>query len=60
VLHPDPPLGGDERIHAGSVVARPDGSLIVFFAKETAVSREGPWGPVKERTTAIYSEAVRP
>jgi hypothetical protein len=59
-LHPDPPLAGDERIHAGSVVARPDGSLLVFFAKETADSRPGPWGPVVDRTTAIYSEPVRP
>jgi hypothetical protein len=59
-LHPDPPLAGDERIHAGSLLARPDGSLLVFFAKETAVSRAGPWGRVQDRTTAIYSEAVRP
>jgi hypothetical protein len=59
-LHPDPPLAGDEHIHAGSVIARPDGTLLVFFAKETAVWREGPWGPVEERSTAIYSEAVRP
>ena len=59
-LHPDPPPSGDERIHAGSVIARPDGTLLVFFAKATAVSRDGPWGPVKERSTAIYSEAVRP
>jgi hypothetical protein len=59
-LHPEPPLAGDERIHAGSVIPRPDGTLLVFFAKETALAREGPWGPVVERSTAIYSEAVRP
>jgi hypothetical protein len=59
-LHPDPPLAGDERVHAGSVIARPDGTLLVFFAKETAALREGPWGPVKERRTAIFSEAVKP
>jgi hypothetical protein len=59
-LHTDPPLAGDEQIHAGSVVTRPDGSLLVFFAKETAASRAGPWGPVVDRTTAIYTEVVRP
>ena len=59
-LHPDPPRGGDERIHAGSLVARPDGSLLVFFAKETAASRPGAWGPLVHRTTAIYSEVVPP
>jgi hypothetical protein len=32
----------------------------VFFAKETAVARAATWGPIVERTTAIYSETVRP
>jgi hypothetical protein len=59
-LHPDAPVSGDERIHVGSVIERPDGSLMVFFAKETADSRPGAWGPVVDRTTAIYSEIVRP
>ena len=59
-LHPDPPLKGDERIHVGSLLARPDGSLLVFFAKETAVARRATWGTLVDRTTAIYSETVRP
>jgi hypothetical protein len=59
-LHPDPPLQDDERIHVGSVLPRPDGSLVVFFAKETATSRAAAWGSVTDRTTAIYSEIVRP
>ena len=59
-LHPDPPLGADERVHAGSVLARPDGSLLVFFARERATAQAGTWGPVEERTTAIYSQTVRP
>ena len=60
VLHPDPPLAGDERVHVGSVLPRPDGSLLVFFAKETAVPRAATWGTVIDRSTAIYSETVRP
>ncbi len=60
VLHPDPPLTGDERVHVGSVLPRPDGSLLVFFAKETAVPRAAAWGTVIDRSTAIYSETVRP
>ena len=60
VLHPDPPLGGEEGIHVGSVLAQPDGSSLVFFAKETAVPRRAAWGTVVDRTTAIYSEAMRP
>jgi hypothetical protein len=59
-LHPDPPLAGDERIQAGSVLARPDGSRLVFFAKETTDPRAATWGTLKDRTTAIYSETVRP
>jgi hypothetical protein len=59
-LHPDPPLKEDERILVGSLLPRPDGSLLVFFAKETAISRAATWGPLVDRTTAIYSEAVRP
>lgn len=59
-LHPDPPLTGDERVHVGSLLPQPDGSLLVFFAKETATPRPAPWGPITDRTTAIYSEIVRP
>jgi beta-1,4-mannooligosaccharide phosphorylase len=59
-LHPDPPLKEDERIHVGSVLPRPDGSLLVFFAKETAAPRAATWGTLVDRTTAIYSETVRP
>jgi len=32
----------------------------VFFAKETARPRAVAWGDVEDRTTAIYSETVRP
>jgi len=59
VLHHDPPLAGDERVHVGSVLAQPDGSLLVFFARETAVPRAASWGTVIDRSTAIYSETVR-
>jgi hypothetical protein len=59
-LRTDPPLAGDERIAVGSVVPRPDGSLLVFFARETARARAAPWGEVEDRTTAIYSQVVRP
>ena len=59
-LHPDPPLADEERIHVGSLLPRPDGSLLVFFAKETAVTRAATWGPLVDRSTAIYSETVRP
>jgi hypothetical protein len=59
-LHPDPPLKEDERIHVGSLLPRPDGSLLVFFAKETAAARPATWGTLEDRTTAIYSETVRP
>jgi hypothetical protein len=59
-LHPDPPLKEDERIHVGSLLPRPDGSLLVFFAKETAAARSATWGTLEDRTTAIYSETVRP
>jgi hypothetical protein len=59
VLHPDPPLSGDERVHVGSVLPQPDGSLLVFYAKETAVPRAAAWGTVTDRSTAIYSETVR-
>jgi hypothetical protein len=60
VLHPDPPLKEDELIHVGSLLPRPDGSLLVFFAKETAAPRAATWGTLVDRTTAIYSESVRP
>jgi len=59
VLHHDPPLAGDERVHVGSVLAQPDGSLLVFFARETASPRAASWGTVIDRSTAIYSETVR-
>ena len=59
-LHPDPPPKDGERIHVGSLLPRPDGSLLVFFAKETAQTRAATWGPLVDRTTAIYSETVRP
>jgi hypothetical protein len=59
-LHPDPPVKEDERIHVGSLLPRPDGSLLVFFAKETANARAATWGTLVDRSTAIYSEAVRP
>jgi hypothetical protein len=59
-LHPDPPLKEDERIQVGSLLARADGSLLVFFAKETAETRAATWGPLVDRSTAIYSETVRP
>jgi hypothetical protein len=59
-LHPDPPLKDDELIQVGSLVPRADGSLLVFFAKETAETRAATWGPLVDRSTAIYSETVRP
>jgi hypothetical protein len=59
-LHPAPPLKEDELIHVGSLLPRPDGSLLVFFAKETAVPHAATWGTLVDRTTAIYSETVRP
>jgi hypothetical protein len=59
-LHPDPPLKDDETIHVGSLLPRPDGSLLVFFAKETSATRAATWGTLEDRTTSIYSETVRP
>ena len=59
-LHPDPAISRDERVHVGSLLPQPDGSLLVFFAKETAVPRAAAWGTVVDRTTAIYAETVRP
>ena len=58
-LHPDPPVGGDEEIQVGSVIARPAGGREVFFSKETAVPRTAAFGIVTSRTTSIYSEIVR-
>jgi hypothetical protein len=60
VLHPDPPVKDDERIHVGTLLGRPDGSLLVFYAKETATARAATWGSLVDRSTAIYSEPVRP
>jgi len=59
-LHPDPPVKDDEHIHVGSLLARPDGSLLVVFAKETANARAATWGTLVDRSTAIYSETIRP
>ena len=59
-LHPDPPVKEDEHIHVGSLLARPDGTLLVVFAKETANARAATWGTLVDRSTAIYSETVRP
>lgn len=59
-LHPDPPLKEDEGISVGTLLPRPDGSVLVFFAKETAETRAATWGPIVERSTAIYSETVQP
>jgi hypothetical protein len=59
-LHPEPPLSADERLHVGNSLPQPDGTLLVFFAKETAVRRRVTWGTAVARTTAIYAEKVRP
>jgi hypothetical protein len=58
-LHPDPPVGGDEEIQVGTVIARPAGGREVFFSKETAVPRAAAFGVVTSRTTSIYAESVR-
>jgi hypothetical protein len=53
------PVAGDERIHVDSVIARPDGSEQVFFAREVTRRVQTAYGPIDRRSFHIYTEAVR-
>ena len=59
-LHPIPPVSGQERIHAGSVLVQADGSCRVYFAKELTTRRQAAWGPVEHRSFHIFAETVNP
>ncbi len=60
VLHPTPPLAGDESILADSAIVQPDNSVQVFFAKETISNQNMTYGTVKIRNYSIYTEVVNP
>jgi hypothetical protein len=59
-LHPQPPVARGEEIHVDSALALPDGSVLVFFAKQT-LGLVGPkYGSVRRPSFRIYSEQIRP
>jgi hypothetical protein len=59
-LHPDRPVEGEEEIHVGSLRLRPNGTVQVFFAKQTTAWREAAFGRVPRKSFSIYSETVNP
>jgi len=61
VLHPDPPVSGDEEVLAGSAIVLEGGAVRVFFARQVTTTRTAAsGGAINERSFHIYSEVVDP
>ncbi|MGE0451982.1 MAG: hypothetical protein AB7O37_07720 [Vicinamibacteria bacterium] len=59
-LHPQPGVEKGDEIHVGSVLPAPDGSSLVFFAKQTLGPVGPKFGDVRRRSFRIYSERIAP
>lgn len=59
-LHAGSPLGPCERIVVRSVIAEPDGSCRVFFARETLTTRAVALGQAVMSRWSMYTEVVNP
>jgi hypothetical protein len=59
-LHPDTPVSGSEQILVDSAIVQADGSVQVFFAKETSTTKTVTYGSIANRSFHIYTEVVNP
>lgn len=59
-LLPDDTLSGDEKVHVGSVLAQPDGSAWIFYAKENTTAESLTYATVYNKQWVIYRKVVTP
>lgn len=59
-LRPQSPVAGGESIHVDSVLVRPDGSALVFFARQTLGVVGRKFGSVRRPSFRIYSASMEP
>jgi hypothetical protein len=55
-----PALRAGERLHADSVIVRPDGSCRVFFGREKTLRRRATWGEAVSPSFHIYTAVIDP
>lgn len=58
VLHPEPAVSGNERIHVRSAIVKPDGVVQVFFARQSTVPRTAGYWVNSTRADNYRTEAV--
>jgi hypothetical protein len=59
-LHPDTAVSGNEGILVTSAIVQPDGSVQVFYAKQTTTTRNATFATLTRKNYSIYTEVVNP